>query len=75
MRVLGQALLALPVSVRRLWTRARDRVFDIGIEATMDRAAIAVALQPETVRTMARLNARIAFTVYPGTSRQQRPSN
>jgi hypothetical protein len=54
-RIVGNCVRR-PVQPAGLWTQARDRVFDFGFEATMDRAAIAFALQPETMGTMARLS-------------------
>jgi hypothetical protein len=60
-RVIG----SLPPAARRLWTRARDRVFDVGVETTTGKAPFVVTLGPDTVKTVARLQARIAITVYP----------
>ena len=75
-RRLARALLALPPSVRKLWKQARDRVFDIGLEATAVRGAYPVALRQETVKTIARLNARVAVTLYSrANSRRKLPNN
>ena len=63
-RRLATALSDLPPSVKRLWERARDRVFDIGLERAAGRGAFALALRPETVKTVGRLDARIALTLY-----------
>ena len=71
-RHLAHVISSLPPSVHKLWTQARDRVFDVGLEATHEDTAFALALRPETVRMVARLNARIAVTVYPTTTKRQR---
>jgi hypothetical protein len=62
-RRLARAVSGLPPSVRKLWRQARDRVFDIGVERTAGRRAFPLALRPETVKTIARLNARLAYTL------------
>ena len=61
---LARAVTGLPPSIRKLWRQARDRVFDIGVQRTAGRGAFPLALRPETVKTIARLNARIALTLY-----------
>ena len=61
---LARAVSGLPPSIRKLWRQASDRIFDIGVERTAGRGAFPLALRPETVRTIARLNARIALTLY-----------
>jgi hypothetical protein len=60
----ARAVSDLPPSIRKLWRQARDRVFDIGVQRTAGRGAFPLALRPETVKTIARLNARIALTLY-----------
>jgi hypothetical protein len=75
-RRLAQALSALPPSVRRLWTQARDRVFDIGLEQAAGQGVFTLALRPDTVRIIDRLNARVGLTLYPrarGESEKRRP--
>jgi len=69
---LGRVMSRLPAPARRLWTGARDRVFDIGIEATVGSTTLALALEPETVKLVGRLKARIALTVYPRNTRRRR---
>ena len=61
---LAARLAKLPPSVRRVWKQARDRVFDIGLEHTDGREPFAIALRSETVKTIGRLNARVAITLY-----------
>jgi hypothetical protein len=71
-RRLARALSDLSPSVRRLWKQARDRVFDIGLERTAGRGAFPIALRQETVKTIARLNARVAVTLYSHVRRHRR---
>ena len=63
-RRLARALLKLPPSLQRLWKRARDRVFDIGVEKATGNAAFRLSLQRDTIKTVARLNARVVTTLY-----------
>jgi hypothetical protein len=69
---LAARLSSLPPSVQRLWKQARDRVFDIGLEQAHGREAFALALRSDTVKRIARLNARVAFTLYPRGPRRRR---
>jgi len=62
--ILAKTILSLPPSVRRHWQRARDRVFDIGLVKTIQAGAYALAVHPETLKTVAKLNARLAITIY-----------
>ena len=73
---LADAVSALPPSARKFWKGARDRVFDIGVAASSGQHFFALALRPETLKTIAKLNARLAFTVYPPErrTRQRRPN-
>lgn len=64
-RRFDRAIASLSPAARKLWTRARDRVFDIGIETTSGKTSFVLTLDPDTVKTVARLKARIALTVYP----------
>lgn len=63
-RRFARLIASLPPAVRALWARARDRVFDIGIETASGKTTFVLTLEPETIQTVARLNARIALTVY-----------
>ena len=56
-----RALSDLPPSVRRLWEGARARVFDIGLKKTTGRGRFTLALRQETVKTIARLDTRVAL--------------
>jgi len=71
-RHLATALLRLPPSLRRLWRQARDRVFDIGVARAAGTQPFPLALQRETMRIVAMLNARIALTFYTNTWRTAR---
>lgn len=63
-RRLARAVSGLPPSGRKLWEQARDRVFDIGVKRMAGGRAFPLALRAETVKTIARLNARLALTLY-----------
>ena len=66
---LADAVSALPPSARKFWKLARDRVFDIGVAKSASRGVFALALRPETLGTIAQLDARLAFTLYPAEKR------
>jgi hypothetical protein len=55
---------ALPRSRRRLWDGALSRELNIGIEAAANVRAFELRLQPETLREIADVDARLAITVY-----------
>ena len=57
-------LAALPPRARRLWTRARQRDFNIGVQGGLAPHAFELDVKPETLRAVARLGARIVVTVY-----------
>lgn len=59
-----KALTALPPRARRLWNRARQRDFNIGIQGGIQPYAFELPLRPETLQAVARLRARIVVTVY-----------
>ena len=71
---LASALSAVPRAARRLWRLANDRVFDIGMDAAAVTGSYPLSPRQETVRTIARLNARVAVTLYsrPKTRRKRR---
>jgi hypothetical protein len=71
-RRLARALSDQPPRIQRLWKEARDRVFDIGLEMKARPSTFALALRPGTVKTIARLNARVAITLYPHAKRQRK---
>jgi hypothetical protein len=55
---------SLPKAARKLWDTAKRRDFNIGLQADMQPFALEFALESETVRAAASLNARIVITVY-----------
>jgi hypothetical protein len=54
----------LPPRARSLWAKASSKEFDVGIQAGFERGAGEWVLEPEVVRTIADLGARIRVTVY-----------
>jgi hypothetical protein len=62
---LVRAIDSLPPEIKRHWTGARDRVFDIGVAAATGSKAFQLSLSTATVAAVTRLNARIALTFYP----------
>jgi len=58
-------LSALPSPASRLWKGATRRDFNIGIQGGTMPRMFEVALQPETLRGVERLGARIVMTIYP----------
>jgi len=57
-------LTALPPAARRRWDSARQRDFNIGIQAGIAPHAFELGLAPETLEAAARLGARIVITLY-----------
>jgi hypothetical protein len=57
----------LPRSARRLWSQARIREFNVGIQAASKPHSFVLGLQPDTLAAAARVNARIGVTVYGAT--------
>ncbi len=62
---LVRAVASLQRHPRSLWDRAADRVFDIGIEQARGMLPFALGLSQETLRAIADVGARVAFTLYP----------
>jgi len=54
----------LPRTARDAWNRAQVREFNIGVQAGTTPHHYGVGLQPDTVRGVARINARLGVTVY-----------
>jgi hypothetical protein len=54
----------LPAPARTLWNRARIREFNIGIQAGTGPHSYELRLRPETLREVARVDARVGLTVY-----------
>jgi hypothetical protein len=55
---------SLPRAARMLWDTAKSRDFSIEVQAGIQPTVLDIALDPETVRAAASLNARIVITVY-----------
>jgi hypothetical protein len=55
---------ALPKTARDLWSQAKQRDFNIGIQAGMSPYSSEFVLAVETLKMADRLGARIVFTVY-----------
>jgi hypothetical protein len=49
---------------KSLWYTAEDRVFDIGLEANLDRRVVVDLLSSHTLARIAELGARLAVSVY-----------
>jgi hypothetical protein len=66
----------LPRAARRLWDQARVREFNLGIQAGTSPYSYELRLQPQTLRAMAKVDARFGLTVYappPAVSNGIRP--
>lgn len=57
-------LAGLPPRARRMWNNAIRRDFNIGIQGGTSPRAFELALEPATLKAVARLRARIVVTVY-----------
>jgi hypothetical protein len=55
---------ALPPSKRELWSAAKTKSFDIGIESPKRNMHFWSAVSPEAVRAAAEVGAQIAITIY-----------
>ncbi len=62
---LVRAVDSLSPEIKRHWTSARDRVFDIGVAKAGGSKPFQLSLTPATVAAVARLKARVALTFYP----------
>lgn len=63
-RAFCSLLQALPKPERNLWTAAKIRDFNIGVQACTQPHSTEFALSAETLRASHELGARIVFTVY-----------
>jgi hypothetical protein len=54
----------LPRAARRLWNQARIREFNLGVQAGTGPYSYELRLRPETLRAIARVDARFGVTVY-----------
>jgi len=59
-----KVLSALPAPARSLWKKATQRDFNIGIQGGTEPRAFELALEPETLKSVERLGARIVVTIY-----------
>ena len=55
---------SLPRAARKLWNAAKRRDFSIGVQSAMQPSTFDIAIEAETVRAAALLNARIVVTTY-----------
>jgi hypothetical protein len=55
---------ALPRAARALWNRAQIREFNVGIQAGTTPYSYELRLQPTTLLSLARIDARLGVTVY-----------
>ena len=62
---------ALSPTTKKLWLRAKDRVFDAGLDANSSRRVIIDLYTPETLARMAKLRLRAAVSVYTITLEEQ----
>lgn len=51
-------------SAKKIWKKASDRVFDIGLDVNLDNRVIVDLFRPETILQIAKVNARLAVSVY-----------
>lgn len=72
----------LSCEARKLWDEANDRVFDIGLDANLDRRCIVDLLASETLARMAKIGVRLAVSVYAldlenrlNATRMRKPAN
>jgi hypothetical protein len=54
----------LPKAAVKLWIGAKVRDFNVGVQAAMQPHSHEIALELETIRAAAEVNARIVLTVY-----------
>jgi hypothetical protein len=62
-RAFCKLIHGLPLSARKLWFGAKSRMFDVGIDS-VPKGSYWFEISQETVADVARLQARIAVTVY-----------
>jgi hypothetical protein len=74
-RDLCSLILALPKAERHLWSGAKQRDFNIGIQAGMSPRSCEFVLSQETLKTAHKLGARIVFTVYAPEQPGKPPQN
>jgi hypothetical protein len=69
---LVQLVRRLPPSARRCWKSARQRRFDIGVQAVGTGGPYATHITAATLRRVAEEDAEIAITVYAPSARERR---
>ena len=57
-------LSKMPRAAQRLWNGAQVKQFNLGIQAALKPRSFELSLQPDTLRAVARLGARLVVTVY-----------
>lgn len=57
-------LESLDGKAKSVWYAAGDRVFDVGLDANLDRTVVINFLSPETMDRMGKLGVRLAVSVY-----------
>ena len=62
---LVHAIDRLSPAIRSHWTKARDRVFDIGVAKANGSKVLQLGLRTATVEAIVRLKARVALSFYP----------
>ncbi len=62
---LVRAIDTLSPEIKRHWTKARDRVFHIGLAKAGGSKVFQLSLSTATVAAIVRLKARIALSFYP----------
>ena len=76
-RALAALVRRLPAPARRLWKNARTKDFNIGIQGGIEPRYCEFPLNPDTLRAVVKLGARVVITVYGARpeSRQSREGN
>jgi hypothetical protein len=63
-RAFCSLIRSLPHPERQLWDSAKQREFNVGIQAGPNPYSTEFELENQTVKSAAELNARIVFTIY-----------
>ena len=61
---LCRMIKGLKSPAKKIWSKASDRVFDVGFDATIDRSPIVNLFSHSVVTDIGKLGARIAVSVY-----------
>ena len=54
----------LAPKAKEIWNSANEKIFDIGLDANLDRKVIIKLLSPATMKRMSELGVRLAVSVY-----------